>query len=38
MLYKKGIGWIEFAGKNSLRIYLLHQPVIYLGLLAYSYF
>ena len=38
ILYKKGIGWIEFAGKNSLRIYLLHQPVIYLGLLAYSYF
>lgn len=38
ILSKRGIRWIEFLGKNSLSIYLLHQPVIYLGLLAYSYF
>lgn len=38
ILSKKGIGWIEAIGKKSLPIYLLHQPMIYLGLLAYSYF
>lgn len=38
ILSKKGIRCIEAIGKKSLPIYLLHQPVIYLGLLAYSYF
>ncbi|MBE6022552.1 MAG: DUF1624 domain-containing protein [Cellulosilyticum sp.] len=31
-LYKKGIGVIEYIGRHSLIVYVLHQPIIYLSL------